>query len=151
METIRKKQSTRYELGKTIPGTRGFHYFYPLSTNEIAFKRVSIAESYSGTFSFVKPVIVCPSNIKVMDFLACKYDGNWWIGMVLEISNEEKDFQIKFFHPSGPAKNFYWPSHDDICWVPFSNCICQLSTPSTSTGRMYTIDDDEYAKVLSLV
>ena len=153
LKTVREKQLTRYELGRTIPGTRGFHFFCPISTNEIAFKTISNSADYSGRFSFDKLVTEDSlyTNVKLMDFVACKYDSNWWIGMVLEINTEEKDFKIKFFHPCGPAKSFYWPPHDDICWVPFTNFVCKLTSPSTSSGRTYKIEENDYSKVLSLV
>ena len=37
-----------------------------------------------------------PSNVKAMDYVACKYDANWWIGIVLAINDDEQDLQIQF-------------------------------------------------------
>ena len=54
LKTVREKQLTRYELGRTIPGTRGFHFFCPISSNEITFKTISNSADYSGRFSFDK-------------------------------------------------------------------------------------------------
>ena len=49
------------------------------------------------------------------------YDGSLWIGMVDEISDEFGDYQVKFMHPHGPAKQFSWPAQEDACWVAPEN------------------------------
>ena len=35
----------------------------------------------------------------VNDFVACRYDSFWWVGMVDEIDITTNDHQIKFMHP----------------------------------------------------
>ena len=75
MQIVRKNQHSKYECGKTVPGTRGFHFFYPISSNQIAFKRVS-DEDFSGTFTFKNSadiIINLQLNVKPMDYVACKY------------------------------------------------------------------------------
>jgi hypothetical protein len=32
--------------------------------------------------------------------VACAYDSKWWLGVIKEHSEEQKDFRIQFFHPS---------------------------------------------------
>ena len=53
-------------------------------------------------------------------------------------------YYIRLHYPHGPSKNIYWPSRDDICYVPVTNILCLLSPPSTSTGRTYNILDNDY-------
>ena len=36
MENVRKELMDRFSLGRTIPGTRSYHYFEPVSTSTIA-------------------------------------------------------------------------------------------------------------------
>ena len=55
---------------------------------------------------------------------------------------------IKFSHPHGPSKSFYWPSRDDKCDIPISNILCLISPPSTATSRTYQISDDDYDKTV---
>ena len=50
-------------------------------------------------------------------------------------------------HPNKPTKNFYWPSQEDSCWVPYDKIICHTEDPATSSGRMYTMKDTEYEKI----
>ena len=88
------------------------------------------------------------TKFTVNKFVSCRYDTFWWIGIIIDIDEEAEDLKIKFLHPHGPNKNFYWPSKDDICYVPFTKMLCLLSPPSTSSCRMYKILDDDYENSL---
>ena len=35
-----------------------------------------------------------------------------------------------------------WPSQEDVCWVPLTNIVCTIETPShtTATRRQYYLD-----------
>ena len=40
-------------------------------------------------------------------------------------------------HPKGPASKVFWPSSDDVCWVPVENLIYEVNPPEASTtGRL---------------
>ena len=52
IDVIRQTLNTRYAMAKTIPGTRGFHSFSPLSFCEIGVKRTSQQETFSLIFNF---------------------------------------------------------------------------------------------------
>ena len=44
-------------------------------------------------------------------------------------------------HPIGPALKFFWPSRDDVYWVPAENLVCKVNTPEASTtGRFYVYE-----------
>lgn len=151
MAPIRQALSNRFENGKTIPGTRSYHHFFPLSEGKISYKRVSDDEAAAGTFTFFDNVTAEQvSDVKTMEFIACQYDSFWWVGLVEEINQEQKDFLVNFMHPHGPSKSFKWPTRDDQCWVPFDKFICKIDTPKTATGRMYQISDSDYEKILNL-
>ena len=62
--------------------------------------------------------------------------------------DEAGDILVKFLHPHGPSKSFYWPSQDGWCYVPLRNILCLISSPSTSTGRTNTILNDDYDKTI---
>ena len=78
------------------------------------------------------------------DFVACKYDSFWWVGMVTEIDIKTNDIQMKFMHPHEPSQSFIWPQRDDICWVPLSSLIVVINVPTTRSGRTYNIDVIDY-------
>ena len=53
MEDVRKYLKLRYKLGSTVPGTRTYHCFIPISTHEIQFKRINADVEFSGSFKFI--------------------------------------------------------------------------------------------------
>ncbi|KAG1714652.1 hypothetical protein GQR58_001068 [Nymphon striatum] len=136
-------------MGKTVPGTRSYHHYTPISTTEISYKRTSEHE-FEQHFNLSKAVQVINDDAplpNLNDFVACRYDTFWWVGIVDEIEAEKKDFKIKFMHPHGPSKRFSWPERDDSCWVPINNMIAVIGVPTTRSGRIYEIDMDDFNKV----
>ncbi len=151
MTPIRPMLFSRFENGKTIPGTRSYHHFSPLSEGEVSYKRVSEDEAEAGKFKFFDTVMPDQvSNVKIMEFIACQYDSFWWVGLVQEIDQEQEDILVKFMHPHGPSLYFTWPTRDDQCWVPFDMFICRVDTPDTTTGRTYKISESDYTRIISL-
>ena len=57
----------------------------------------------------------------VSKFVSCRYDTSWWIGMIGNIYENTSNLKIKFLHPHGQSKSFYWPSKDDTCYIPITN------------------------------
>lgn len=154
MKDVREMLNTRFELGRTVPGTRSYHHFSPTSTHEIQYKRVCEDNVFSGSFKFLATVEeqleIDISEVKIMDFVISYYDSFWWIGLVEDINRETKDFQVKFMHPHGPATSFSWPARDDICWVPFDKFVCKIEAPTTVTGRTYTIRNEDMTKIMAM-
>ena len=155
MEEIRKNLKLRYKMGSTVPGTRTYHCFIPISTDEIQFERISADAEFSGSFKFTasltEGIESKISEVKRMDFVACYYDMHWWIGLLEDINRENKDCKIKFMHPHGPAASFCWPIMDDICWVPFDKLICKIEAPETLTGRTYKLRIQDTMKIMTLL
>ena len=140
----RQQLKERFETGKTVPGTRSYHHYIPISNFEISFKRTS---EHQGVDRFIlskaamSDAVIVPN---LNDFVACKYDSFWWVGMVTEIDITTNDIQMKFMHPHGPSQSFIWPQRDDICWVPLSSLIVVINVPTTRSGRIYNIDVIDY-------
>lgn len=152
MVEVRNLQETRFEMGRTVPGTRGYHYLEPLSDGlKIRYKRTSHDPEFTGTFCFQEPIHELKgikfADLKLMQYVVCNYHGFWWVGLVIELSTEYNDVNIQFMHPRGPTKTFYWPRNDDKCWVPAEEIVSIIETPTTNNGRMYLIADDDFAKV----
>ena len=146
MENVRKFLKPRFDKGKTLPGTKSFHHFISISTSNITYKITCNEESIQGSFDLFndESLKLDITKFTVSKFVSCHYDTFWWIGMIQNVDDEARDLEIKFLHPHGPSKNFYWPSKDNICYVPVTNILCLLSPPSTSTGRTYNILDNDY-------
>ena len=142
----------RFDLGHAIPGTRSFHHFVPESENVIQFKRTSEDEMFSGNFSFLEsPAEEC--MIRKCDYVACKYDHAWWIAVIMEINEEENDYEVHFLHPKGPSKKFFWPyDRDDICLILRCDIMCVIEVPFASSmmARTYTISEEDYRRIIEL-
>ena len=57
--------------------------------------------------------------------------------------------QSSIYVPHGPRKTFNWPETEGSCYVPIKNILCQISSPTTTTGWTYKITDEEYDKTIS--
>ena len=69
--------------------------------------------------------------------------------MVIGVYNAEREIEIKFVHPKGPA-SYYWPEDEDICTVSDGHIICSISTATVhgSESRFrYKISDLSLQKV----
>ena len=67
--------------------------------------------------------------------------------MVAQISFEFGDHNINFMHPSGPGKQFHWPTKVDTCWS--SNIVCVIAAPilSSSSSPKYIISENDNKKI----
>lgn len=136
---VRQRMLERYVSAKTLPGTRSYHQFIPLSHSKIGVKYVSEEEQFAFTFDFnIAPKAVL-REVKLSEFVSCIYDERPWIGLVEEIDVTSKDVLIKFLHPHYPSRSFHWPSREDLCWVPNTHILRSIKTPTTATGRQYQI------------
>ena len=82
----RKKLEERFSNTNTLPGTRSFHHFIPLSSSVIAAKRVAVDEEYAIAFDLIlnkSTALVRKLDIqaKAADFVVCSYDDKMWIGL----------------------------------------------------------------------
>ena len=98
MEEVRADLKERFAMGHTIPGTRSYHLFTPVSTNVIAYKRI---RSFNITG---EPDVdgVTTEAIRLNEYVACRYDEN----VVEEVNEVEEDVKINFLHPPGPERSF---------------------------------------------
>ena len=76
LSEIRFKLRKRSESAATLPETRGFHHFAPVSSTVIAAKRVSEDTELDLKYDLVlgnKSIAI--TEVKLSDFVACLYDG----------------------------------------------------------------------------
>ena len=146
-ETVDKKRSMldkRFQGTFAVPGTRSFHQFVPVGEHAIATKRCS------DDIPFVlQHDLYCQAsvvNVDINDIVSCLYENTWWIGLVMEIENEQNDACGKFMHPHSPGRSFHWPERDDI-WVPMVHILDKINVPSTTPGRQYILDPSDVARI----
>ena len=104
---------------------------------------------YVNTHDFDLPTMVELSDITPSTYVTCLYDLFWWVGIVSNVDIEQGDVKVDFMHPHGPRKTFNWPESDDNCYVPTKKHSVLSQPPTTSTGRMYKITDEDYQKTVS--
>ena len=147
MEVARKQLKERFSSVTTLPGTRSFHHFVPLSESVMAAKWVSEDQVYAIEFDLIRGMKSKPGNSsadpKLSDFVVCAHDEKHWIGIVDAIDEEHDDIKVKFMHPCYPARSYNWPGRDDFCFVPNVNVLCIIGAPVTLTGRQYKLNDED--------
>ena len=151
MVQIRATLEERYKHGDTISGTRSCHYFEPVSTTTIKAKRLSDDIDYfipNHTFSTMPAAAEIGRILKPNDYATVLYDGYWWIVLVNEVNEDQKDVTCKFMHPHGPVteNNFHWPRTNDLAWVPFNKFLKKVDAPvcTSNTGRQYKMNDQDF-------
>ena len=159
----------RYELAKTIPGTRSFHYFKPISENEIIAKKYSSATRSERKTAFKLPVAeesdveepdveeqdeveqeVIEENeeviFKVGEYVAIKIGTGFQVGLIYE--EEDGDLKLQMMIRKG--KSFQWPDPEKLETVSPSDIVSIVEAPTTATGRLYQLTKDEYKRLEDL-
>ena len=137
----------RFAKSKTVPGTRSNHHSVLASCNKTAHKLTSEDREFPQ-FDFDKSLTKEIDIINIKSFSYVNYDTFWRVGIVTKLNVHESDLKIEFLHSHGPRNIFSWPSVADKCFVPVSNISCAITAPTTITGRMYRISDNEFEQTL---
>ena len=141
MNKTRESLEDRFAKAITIPSTREYHEFIPLSENTTAMKYCSKDQEVATTFSFsnedkvsdaVKSNKESSQNVKAIDFVSCYY---------------ENYYKFMHFHVSSPS--FVWPFFEDNSWVLNNHILCKTDSPTTKTGRSYVVSEADIIKILS--
>ena len=75
MVVVRKELTNRFATGRTIPGTRSFHFFFPENSNCIQFKRISEDQEFVGESSLYDQTPLARYVSKRQEFVACRYNS----------------------------------------------------------------------------
>ena len=141
----------RFTSAHTIPGTRDNHSFIPLSTIEIRVSRVSQDDTHFTVQLSAAPApqMLQMAELQVGQYIAGVYDSQWWVGNILDKSDEYSDVHMRFMHPHGPATSFKWPDREDKCWVPLQHVLCIIPSPATTgTARHYKLSKKNKAEII---
>ena len=67
-------------------------------------------------------------NLQPGKYVACLYHRVWYIGAVIEQSDQNKDAYIKFMKQNHLVLT--WPQDlQNECWVPFTNILTTIAPP----------------------
>ncbi|KAH3811140.1 hypothetical protein DPMN_139546 [Dreissena polymorpha] len=86
---------------------------------------------------------VCSSDIEDCAFVIARYDGNNYIGQVVEIC-PDGTYNINFMTDSGKRKGcFRWPAKEDKILRDLTDIVAVIEEPQTTTkaGRVYSVPE----------
>lgn len=139
--------SKRFELTRTIPGTHRLHSFRPISEEELEIRTFSLCdvmhiERVSLTCSVAADEVMNFAAIK--GFVTAQYDGSWWLACIMKAMPDSGEVEVSFLHPRGPARCYLYPPRGDYLVMSYQDILTVVS-PSTTTGRSYTLSQTEMA------
>ncbi len=146
----------RMKMASTIPGTRNNHRFVPVSTDMINMYRISAnPDEESGdngttdsvTGKVVQKMLLDKNDLRPGAYFAAVYDGNWYIGCIIEHSDEEGDVLINFMDFNKTKQTLIWPQKWDQCHVPFIHVLCSIL--HGSSGRQYKIHAETVQTIIN--
>ena len=90
MEEVRLELKKEFALGQTTPGTRSYHFFKPVSSNVVIYKCTADYDAFAASFNirFAREPdfgMMTTESVGLDDYVACRYDEKWWIGVVKEV------------------------------------------------------------------
>ena len=86
-------------------------------------------------------------------YVACIYDQQWHIGIIIERCEEENDVYVKFMKQS-LSDVLSWPQNtNDKCCIPFQDILCIIDAPEPQghSGRNYKIASSAKDLILSII
>ena len=84
-------------------------------------------------------------------YVSCIYDDDWFVGNVIEISEQYNEIHVKFMKKNG--KCFLWPTQDDPRWVPLFNCLGHVESLLVpgNCAHTYSISNIKHNRFNSMV
>ena len=135
-EVEEKNLEERFAKSRTIPGTRKFHSFIPVSKDRITVKAFSLSTTSKECEDDDVPVE------SISGFVTCVVNREWWLGCVLQMSPDENQVRVTLLHPPGPSNSFRYPMSENIVTVTVKD-ILTVVDPRTRTGHVYTLSKKE--------
>lgn len=89
-------------------------------------------------------------KVKGGDWVAAVYEGQWYIGQVLEVNEDDKDAKVSFLKATmSKPPSFKWPTVPDEIWVDFDHllCVIQEPFPRGKSKRMFQFHENSITMV----
>ena len=138
----------RFKYSRTVPGTRSYHSFVPISISSVDVMPYSLGmmkRTERVTSANVTEEALPLSTLK--GYVTVAYEDSCWLGYVMKVDVNARLVEVNFLHPKLPAQSYVYPSHQDILEVDPTD-ILTLVNPSTATGRTYSLTANEIAKAI---
>lgn len=143
------KLAKRFQLCLPVLGTRGYHKFVPITDNTMRCYTTSASTEFKDHKTSI--VFTNTSSFMNMDYVACIYEDQWWLGIVKDKSNRSNDILVHFMHPPGP-KTAFQISKNDMVWVPVSKVVRKIipTELTTTSRRTYNITEKLCTEISTL-
>ena len=131
---------SRFDKTRTIPGTRKFHSFIPVTKSKIAVKTFS-----SSTVLKTERIFREEDDLPVESisgFVTCLVDRKWWLACVLQLKEDENLVKVTLLHPPGPSQSYRYPKNEHIETVAVRDVLSKVD-PRSRSGRVYTLSKQE--------
>lgn len=141
----REQLTDRFDLARTVAGTRQFHKFVPENQNQLKVFETSTDESFVIREITNKHTLVKEVEVSVGKNVACIYNKQLWIGLVDSYEEEFNDYLINFLYPQGIAMQYRFQNVPDKCYVSQENILGVLKTAKLTGGSriVYSFSQEE--------
>ena len=86
----------RFRQPRTVPETRKYHSFLPISTEKVI---VRLHSSSNVTKEETVTLTLTDLSVELITgFVTCRSNGNWWLACVIEVDSSAK---LTYLHPYG--------------------------------------------------
>ena len=147
----------RFSLAATIKGTHLFHAFVPVSDGVLRVSKISRADrkTPSVTVNMFRSISapaapvripVAHSTLQIDDFVACVLNEQWWIGRVLDLS-DENGINVHLTKEPGPRYGYTWDLSERFILI--EDVLVKIAKPKSRTrsARSFGITKDETEKI----
>lgn len=142
----------RYANCKTIPGTRQFHSFIPISESKIECRLYS-SSNVAKVFDFeiaTPEVDTNFSGIKLGSYVAYMTPASYGLGLVKEVIEADREIRVDIMRRKGKGNSFQWPHVEAEAVISAHDILCGVAVPETRTGSTYMLEKSDFQKVSDL-
>ncbi len=132
-----KNLKGRYSQGKTIPGTRSFHSFIPLTSTTLRMRRFSLDSAFVDRT--ILPDRVEEEQVtqyRPGQYIVARLGNLYEVGCIVDCMDEE--YQVNFMK-RGRSNNSFVFLDQNLQDVSVEEILFEVDAPTTATGRTYTL------------
>jgi len=65
------------------------------------------------------------------------YEDKWWLASIIEKQLQKSEVFVKFLHPAGSSRYFYYSNAPDMLHMPLKSSVLAKVNPTTATGSCW--------------
>ena len=95
-----------------------------------------------------------PNEYQPGQYIACTYDNEWYIGIIMGHSEEQNDVYVGFMTRAKNSNALSWSEDTrNECWVPFQDIICVVSAPEMQGhgGHQYRLTNKDVKNIIIII